>query len=167
MKIELTDNHIADIITELRSDTHLVEKLWNFCVPTGNWNIETKMMFIVSALPVSAECSARFVAMQLMIGPEFLTECETSLRPFLVHQWAERYVATAHEVAELYASMVLVPSQVRDNVEWCCLCAIRDALLKVKANGGDPVCMGGDVETIQSAAVGWLYEVKRLNKSTG
>lgn len=167
VKIELTDDHIADIITELRSDIHLVEKLWNFCVPTGEWNIETKMMFIVSALPASAECSSRFVVMQLRLGPEFLTECEMCLRPFLVHQWAERYVDTAHEVAELYASMVLVPSQVKDNVEWCCLCAIREALQMIKANGGDPVCMGSDIETIQSTAVGWLYAVKRLNKSNG
>lgn len=158
---ELSEYHISNIIMDLRHDAEFVTRLWAPYVPVGEYSVDEKVAFIVSALPFAADCAPHFIAMQLTIGPEFFSDLGVGVEPGVVHDWVERYPDTAHEVAELYASMRLVPEGVKSNVEWACMCAIREALAMVAENGGDAVCMAGDVETVQSAAVGWLYEAKR------
>ena len=158
--IPLTDQHIADIIRDLRHDVHFVKKLWSDCIPVGEWNIETEIGFIVSSLPVAAECSPHFVAMQLTIGQDFVDNWAKGVNPAVVHAWAEAYPDTLKEVALAYSGRRWVPDHIKSNAEWCCLCALREALSMIADIGGDTVCMASDVETVQSAFVGWLHEVQ-------
>lgn len=157
-KTDLTDQHIADIIRELRSDVHLVEKLWGSCIPVSEYNIELKIGFIVASLPAAAECSPQFVAMQLRIGPEFMSDWHNEVKPEIVHVWSEEYPKTFEEVKTVYRKHALVPDHVKESGEWCCLCALREALGRIAETGGDCACMASSVETIQSAMAGWLHE---------
>lgn len=156
----LTDEHIDDIIVSLHSDIRTVEKLWGSCIPVAEYSIERKIAFIIASLPAAAECSAQFVAMQLTIGPEFMSDWVDTVRPSVVHEWAEQYPKTFEEVTQAYRKRVLVPDDVKSCGEWCCLCALRDALDMIAKNGGDCACMASDVETVQSAFVGWLREIQ-------
>lgn len=158
--MELTDIHIAEIYKELGTDVHLVEKLWGSCVPATECSIEMKIGFIIASLPAAAICSPKFVAMQLRIGPEFMTGWDNNVKPGVVLAWSESYPKTFEEVAEVYRKHALVPDDIKESNQWCCMCALREALCMIAERGGDCVCMASDVETVQSAFVGWLHEIQ-------
>lgn len=168
MEKKLTEKHVASVIARLSESGRVtVRKLWAACVPEGSYTDVEELAFIVAAQPYAAECSARFVALQLLIGPEFGSEFKLTVRPGVVHEWAEHYTKTFNEVSEMYRSLHNVPAEVSENGEWCCLCALREAIQRAYANGFSPLCMASDVEGIQSLACGWLHYIERDMKNAG